>query len=120
MALTKEDLDRIAELEELLEMGEELDEEDREELKELRIERRVENRRNKALSAWNKAKEVYRLTFPSTDDEPCYALTTKAIDELAAMYDWDKGSYVVEKIARPDFAVGYDQFQQVYDRLDAE
>ena len=72
--MTQQDLDRIEELEALLEMGEELEDEDREELKELRSERRAENKRNKALSAWNRAKEVYRVTFPNTDDDPCYAL----------------------------------------------
>ena len=117
--MTQQDLDRIEELEALLEMGEELEDEDREELKELRSERRAENKRNKALSAWNRAKEVYRVTFPNTDDDPCYALTARAIGDMAAVYDWDKADYVVEKIARPDIAVGFDQFHQVYGSLTA-
>lgn len=118
--MTQQELDRIEELETLLEMGEELEDDDREELKNLRSDQRAENKRNKALGAWNKAKEVYRVTFPNTDDDPCYALTTKAIDDMAAVYDWDNADYVVEKIARPDIAVGFDQFHQVYGRLEGK
>lgn len=116
--MKQDDLDRIAELEELLEMGEELEPEDREELKELRSELRAENSRSKSLAAWAKAKEVYRLSFPGVpDDDPIYALTPRVFDEMSAMYDWVKDDYVVEKIARPDFPVGFDEFQQIYGKL---
>ena len=116
--MTQEELDRIAELEGLLEMGEELDEDDRTELRELRQAQRSKNRQSKAMAAWAKAKEVYRLNIAHDDQTPSYALTPKVLEELAAAYGWDKSEWSAEKVARPTFEnVGYDSSQKIYGEI---
>jgi hypothetical protein len=112
--MTQEELDRIAELEGLLEMGEELDEDDRTELRELRQAQRSKNRQSKAMAAWEKAKEVYLLSIDD-DDSPTYALTPKVFDEMATMYGWPTGDWSVDKVERPSLGrVAYDSYQKIY------
>lgn len=119
--MTQDQLDRIAELEEVKEAGEELDEEERTELRELRETQRQEKRRSKAMAAWAKAQEVYRLNIAHDDQTPSYALTPKAIEDFAKVYGWEKGEWSAEKVARPAFEnVGYDSYQEIYFDADAE
>lgn len=112
--MKKEDLDRIAELEDVLEFEGELQEEEREELRDLRFELRQEKKQAKKINDWNKAKEVYRLSFVGTDDEPCYTLKQQELDDQIALHEWPSEKFVIEKVKKPDFAVFYDEYNECY------
>lgn len=118
--MKQEDLDRIAELEDLLELEGELQEEERLELSELEFELKQEKRQAKKISAWNKAKEVYRLSFVGTDDESCYALKEQDFDHVIAFYEWPSEMYVIEKVKKPNFAVAYDEYNECYDEKEQQ
>jgi hypothetical protein len=62
--MTQDDLERLSELEAMLDKDAELDEDERAELRELRAIAREEKRTAKALAKFDKARIVWQVTWP--------------------------------------------------------
>jgi len=70
--MNQDDLDRLAELEEMKDSGDELDTEEREELSNLKLYLCDERKKSKGQAVWAKAKKVYALfgTWTQTQTIP--------------------------------------------------
>lgn len=98
--MTPEDLERLQELEDLLEDEcggdlSEMDEDDRAELKELRSMAREKKKRAKALAKFDKARTVFRVNTPDDPDDPCFYVL-----DLATAQKWAGTRYSVEEVDR--------------------
>jgi len=132
MALTVEQQERLAELEEAhglaKELGEEFDEDEREELKDLRSAKKSDAKTRKMLDKFAKAKTVWCIPSSSDDESPTYVITQSDLQKLCEPNYIDVGDGKIHQvnrwadcideaveIDRPDIEyIGCDVYQGIY------